>query len=71
MERIRRHAVITGDPDPVPPVTRDPDDDFIVALARLHHVDAIVSGDLDLREGDFDNPPVWTPRQAAGRLSGG
>jgi predicted nucleic acid-binding protein len=51
-------------------VTRDPTDDYLVALARREHADAIVSGDLDLREAGIDNPPVWTPRQATDRLIG-
>ncbi|MDP9418591.1 MAG: putative toxin-antitoxin system toxin component, PIN family [Actinomycetota bacterium] len=38
------------DPDEVPAFLRDPDDDYLVALAVASGVDAIVSGDLDLRE---------------------
>jgi hypothetical protein len=58
------------DPDPVPAVTRDPADDYLVALARRERVDAIISGDLDLREAGLDDPLVWTPREAGDRLSG-
>lgn len=70
VERIRRHAVIAADPKSVPAVTRDPGDDYLVALARRESVDAIISGDLDLREAGLDDPPVWTPREASDRLSG-
>lgn len=69
LEWIRRHATIVEDPDPAPPLTRDPGDDYLVALARREHAEAIVSGDLDLQDADFDDPPVWTPRQAAERLA--
>jgi len=57
------HATMVGDPDPVPVVTRDPADDYIVALARQEHVDAIVSVDLDLLDAGLQDLPVWTPRQ--------
>jgi putative PIN family toxin of toxin-antitoxin system len=70
VERIRRHAVIADDPQSVQAVTRDPGDDYLVALARRESVDAIISGDLDLREAGLDDPPVWTPREASERLSG-
>jgi uncharacterized protein len=45
VERIRRHAMIVDDPIDQPAVTRDRKDDYLVALARSEHVDAIVSGD--------------------------
>jgi len=38
------------DPATVPAVTRDPDDDYLVALARRHRLDFIVTGDKDLLE---------------------
>jgi putative PIN family toxin of toxin-antitoxin system len=69
VERIRRHAIMVDDPEQAPPMTRDPGDDYLVALARQEHVDAIISGDLDLREAGFDDPQVWTPRQAANTIS--
>ena len=44
--------------DPVEPsrVSRDPDDDYVVALAVQSGVEALVTGDLDLLE--VDAPPV-------------
>ncbi len=59
---IARVAVVHPDPIVIEPVTRDPDDDYLFALGRDAHVDAIVSGDADLTE--IDAPPivVMTPR---------
>jgi hypothetical protein len=34
VERLRRNAEIVDDPVEVPGVTRDPNDDYVVALAR-------------------------------------
>jgi putative PIN family toxin of toxin-antitoxin system len=69
VERIRRHATVVEDPAEAPPVTRDPKDDYLVALAGQEGVDAIVSGDGDLREAGLETPPVWSPRQAADRIA--
>lgn len=41
--------------------TRDSDDDYLVALARTHGVDYIVSRDKDLLEWEEQEPPVITP----------
>ncbi len=46
--RLERHATNAGDPPPLPGATRDPDDDYLVALAGATRVEAIVSGDRDL-----------------------
>jgi len=45
----------------VTPITRDPKDDYLIALAREAGVDAIVSGDADLVELDRADPPVVSP----------
>ncbi len=66
LERLCR---IVDDPDPVPEVVRDPDDDYLVALASQAATSAIVSGDLDLREAVGLPVEVLTPRQALVRLS--
>ena len=65
VERIRRHATIVDDPIEQPAVTRDRKDDYLVALARSEHVDAIVSGDRDLIDARLAEPAVLTPRQLA------
>jgi putative PIN family toxin of toxin-antitoxin system len=69
VERVRRHATLVEDPAERPAVTRDPDDDYLVALARQARVDAIVSGDRDLLEADLIDPPVLNPREIVDRAS--
>jgi len=64
-EYIRLVAAIGRQyPDsPVSPTeTRDPNDDYLVALARLAKADAIVSVDLDLLEADLDGVAAYRPR---------
>lgn len=49
------------------PITRDPDDDYLVALAR----DAggvLVSGDRDLLDAELDDVEVLSPREFLTRL---
>ena len=50
-------------PDGVAPLafTRDPDDDYLIALARAHEADVIVSGDKDLLTWPEQQPPVVAP----------
>lgn len=48
-------------------MTRDPDDDYVVALATGEGAEAIVIGDGDLQALDIQ-PPVVTPRAFLGRL---
>lgn len=49
--------------------TRDPKDDYLVALARVADVDAIVSGDSDLHDAELPDLSIWTPRHLADLLS--
>ena len=54
-------ASVVVDPDTDPPVhSRDPDDDYLIALASAHRA-ALVSGDKDLLalKGEI---PVFSPR---------
>ena len=69
VERIRRHATVVDDPVEQPAVTRDRKVDYLVALARSEHIDAIVRGDRDLIDAGLADPAVWTPRQLADRLA--
>jgi putative PIN family toxin of toxin-antitoxin system len=55
----------------VPTVTRDPDDDYLVALARVSRADLLVSGDGDLLELDVADVDVLTPREFVERLDAG
>jgi putative PIN family toxin of toxin-antitoxin system len=47
-------------------LTRDPDDDYLLALARSANVDVLVSGDRDLTDTE---PPIETPTQFSQRLA--
>lgn len=59
---LRRAAIVTPDaPPPWPRLTRDANDDYLVALARSARVDGLVSGDRDLTSLVAPTPPVWTP----------
>lgn len=52
---------LVADPAPIEAATRDIDDDYLVALAREHSADFIVTGDKDLLEWEDQTPPVITP----------
>jgi uncharacterized protein len=49
-------AEMMPDPERVPSVTRDPGDDYLVALAQLSNADRLVSGDPDVL--NTSGPPV-------------
>lgn len=51
------------DPVEPPSVSRDADDDYLVALARTAQADALVSGDKDVTQLVLDDMPVQTPRE--------
>lgn len=63
LDLLAADAIIV--PDPVAPkrLTRDPDDDYLVSMARDQRADVIVSGDRDLLEWDEQEPPVVTPAE--------
>lgn len=51
-------------------ISRDPDDDTILALAAIGRADAIISGDRDLLElVTYEGIPILTPAQFMQRLS--
>lgn len=53
-------------PTTVPAVSRDPDDDVVLATAVVGAADVVVTGDRDLLVlGSHAGIPVWTPRQFA------
>ena len=54
---------LVDDPLLISPATRYHGDDYLVAFARGHNVDVIVSGDNDLLEWEAQTPPVVTPAQ--------
>lgn len=59
--RLSTTADVSEDPRPGPLLTRDPDDDFVVYLARENDADWIVSGDADLLDWPAQRPPVIPP----------
>ena len=71
---IARLAVLAEDSPPLPGVTADPADDYLVALARAEQADVIVSGDRHLLELEQPRPPVLIPRafvEQLGRAAAG
>jgi putative PIN family toxin of toxin-antitoxin system len=63
-------TLLADPPPPYPAVCRDPDDDYLVALATAHHANALVTGDDDLLAIDPDplDVEILTPRQLVDRL---
>lgn len=58
-DAIEATAELVSDPEDILEVSLDPDDDYLIALARREGVDAIISGDSDLQvEG---GPPTLSP----------
>ena len=64
---LARAATISVDPEDAPRRSRDPGDDYLLALAETTH-SILVSGDNDLLSlaGSF---PVWTARALADALA--
>jgi uncharacterized protein len=57
------------DPEGAPAIsTRDPDDDYLLTLARSAKADVLVSGDRDLTDLADTHPPIETPAQFSRRL---
>jgi hypothetical protein len=63
MERFRELATAVPDPEEVPSVSRDPKDDYLVALAVDAGANALVSGDADLTSIADPPLPIMTPRE--------
>lgn len=57
---LGRLAIVVLDPTDIDPVTPDPDDDYLVALAQEAGADAVISGDGHL--SDVDVIQVLSPR---------
>jgi uncharacterized protein len=56
-------SIADAHPDPLveAPISRDPKDDYLVALARASSADVLVSGDADLLVLENNEPPVRSP----------
>ncbi len=67
---VAAQALVFADPDDPPGVCRDPDDDYLVALAAIASADVLVTGDDDLLavEPDQIAVEVLTPRHLIERL---
>jgi putative PIN family toxin of toxin-antitoxin system len=66
---LERNATLVEDPPLAERVVPgDPDDDYLVALARTGRAHVIVSGDTDLLEADIE-PPALSPRAFLARLA--
>ena len=62
--RIERIVAMVDDPVEVEAILRDPEDDYLVALAREAGAEAIVSGDKDLLDHGGLEPAAISPREA-------
>jgi uncharacterized protein len=56
VDELRRSAQHVDDPAHPPPLSRDPGDDYLIALALHANTDVLISGDRDLT--DLVDPPV-------------
>jgi putative PIN family toxin of toxin-antitoxin system len=65
---LRDRATMVEDAAPGPARTADADDDYLIALAQAHGVDAVVSGDRHLLDVASSELQVLTPRELADRL---
>lgn len=68
IEEISSICQLEADPSSSQRVLRDPDDDYLVHLARDVGAECIVSGDADLTDEVLE-PPAITPRQAVERFN--
>jgi predicted nucleic acid-binding protein len=66
---IREAGTLLDDPVNPPSVLRDPEDDYLVALARVSGVEAIVTGDRDLLDHGSLRPPAIDARAACKLLA--
>lgn len=69
IDELRRSAHLAHDPERPLPVSRDPTDDYLIAVAVHADTDVLVSGDRDLT--DLVDPPVriLTPRALLDELA--
>ena len=63
VEILRLSAISIDDPATVERVSRDPNDDYLIAIARAAGASVLVSGDDDLASIEDPEPPIVTPRR--------
>lgn len=68
VDTLRREAYEAHDPVDVTPVSADPGDDYLVALAREQDVHVLVSGDAHLTSLALDDLALVSPREFMHRL---
>jgi putative PIN family toxin of toxin-antitoxin system len=61
---ITEAATVLEDPRDIEAVLRDPEDDYLLALACQANAEAIVTGDRDLLDHADLKPPAINPRKA-------
>lgn len=72
LTELRRMAEIVISPPLPEPISRDPDDDAVLACAIAARVDVVVSGDDDLLAlKQFQNIPIPTPAEALQKIMPG
>jgi putative PIN family toxin of toxin-antitoxin system len=59
---LAQDALLLEDPPPRPGLSPDPDDDYLITLARAAEADYLVSGDRHLLDLADPVPPVLAPR---------
>ena len=69
LARLATAADVKPDPEPGPRLSRDPDDDFVIYLARENGAEFIVTGDDDLLEWSEQDPPTISPGEFETRIS--
>lgn len=68
MVAVELAALVRDDAEEIESVLRDPDDDYLVALAREAEAEAIVTGDRDLLDHPDLQPPPVNARRACEML---
>lgn len=68
LAELRSAGMLVEDPPPQRFVPRDPDDDYLVGLARAGRAQVIVTGDADLLEANTE-PPAYSPQAFLLRLA--
>jgi len=66
---IRAAGSTLDDPVDPPAILRDPEDDYLVALARQAEAEAVVTGDRDLLDHPGLTPPAIDARMACELLA--
>lgn len=69
VEGLTDAALLIDDPPAQPGLSPDPDDDYLITLARAAGADYLVSGDHHLTGLADPTPPVLTPREFRDRLT--